>query len=135
MKKLKVTLDGEDFYADLLTDKAPKTIAAVDSAGRTTSFIVYAKICDNEITWPMPFLLDEMENPVWDEEPGSVIYYPPHQAICIFYGPTPAVEWCSQFALMPPSELDRLRPKADMVWAHQGANVSCEIVDVQGVSE
>lgn len=129
MGKLKITLDGQDFYADLLDDKAPHVIDALRKAGRFTSFIVYAKICDHEITWPTPVLVDEMENPVWDEEPGSVIYYPPHQAICIFYGPTPSVAWCSQFAKVPPAELARLAPVADRVWAHQGMRVTTEIVE------
>lgn len=130
MKKLKVSLWGQDFYADLLPDKAPRIIEALEQAGEFTSFIVYAKICDHEITWPVPFLVDELENPVWDQVPGSVIFYPPHQAVCIFYGDTPSVAWCNQFALMPPDELARLRPVADRVWAEQGAHVTTSIVDV-----
>ena len=129
MKTLAIELGGQRFRARLFEDKAPLVIAALEKEGPFLSPIVYAKICDNEITWPTPFLVDAMENPVWDEEPGSVIYYPPHQAICIFYGPTPSVAWCSQIGIVDSDELARLKGTADKVWAHQGQTVRTSVVE------
>lgn len=130
MKRLKVTFDGESFYANLLPEKAPKIISAIERSGPIHSFLVYAKICDHELTWPIDDLVYEMENPVWFEAEGSVIYYPPNQAFCIFYGSSPAVAECSQFAEMPRGELERMRPHADKVWANHGMPVTTEIVEV-----
>lgn len=60
-----------------------------------------------------------------------MIYHPPHQTVCIFYGDTPSMAWYNQFALMPPDELEWLRPVADRVWAEQGAHVATSIVDTE----
>lgn len=129
MERLKVTFDGKSFYADLLPDEAPKVIDAIRTTGAFDSFLVYAKICDHELTWTTPVYVDECENPVWDETPGNVIYYPPNQAICIFYGNSPSVAECSKFAVMPSDELARMVPSADKVWANQGMRITTEIVD------
>ncbi|MCH4053147.1 MAG: hypothetical protein LKG38_03220 [Atopobiaceae bacterium] len=129
MERLEVTFDGQSFYADLLPDKAPKVIEALREKGEFESFLVYAKICDHELTWTTPVYVDECENPVWDETPGNVIYYPPNQAICIFYGASPSVAECSKFAQMPKDELERMVPSADKAWAGQGMRIVTRIVD------
>lgn len=131
MKRLRVTFDGESFFADLLPEKAPKIISAIEKSSPIQSFLVYAKICDHELTWPIDDFVFEVENPVWEEAEGNVIYYPPNQAICIFYGPSPSVAECSKFAEIPHDELARMRSHADKVWSNHGMPIKTEIIDVK----
>lgn len=134
MANMRIRFRGEEFEIELYEDKAPKACAALRRAGKVTSMIVYAKICDHEITWPMPYLVDELENPVWEEELGSVIYYPQSQSICIFYGPTPAVAWCNQIGKVAPEDIDRLASVADDVWAHEGQLIETEADPMEGMA-
>ncbi len=48
-----------------------------------------AQLWGKEIYFSIPLRL-EPENPVTVVERGDVAYWPPGQAICIFFGPTPA---------------------------------------------
>lgn len=129
MKKLKITLGGKVFYAELLTDKAPKTIQMLEECAPFTSMVIAAKICDHEIQWPTPFYYEELENPVFDQDPGSIIYFPPRQCICCFYGETLPVEYCNKFAQILPEDLPGFFEEAQKVWSNQGVHVITEIVE------
>ena len=130
MKKLKITFNGKSFYATLFTDKAPKIIAAIERQCPAQSRLIAAKLCDHEITWQLHVFLDELENPVFEQEPGSVIFYPARQAICVFYGETTPVCYCNKFAQIDPQDLPAFYEQAQTVWHQQGGTVLTEIVDV-----
>ena len=132
MKKLKITLGGKEFLADVLYDKAPKIIAALETAGKFDSVVFAANICSNEITWNTPVDdVDELENPVFYEDPGNIIYYPSWGAICVFFGPTEPAGWCNLFAKFPADELEKFKVEANKVWYKQGGLVTTEFVEVE----
>lgn len=54
MKKLKIQFNAKTFYARLLTEQAPQTIARLEACGPFDSLLVAAKMCDHEIQWHTP---------------------------------------------------------------------------------
>ena len=131
-KMLKITLGGKDFMADLCADEAPQTVAAFEEAGPFTSIVFAANICSNEITWNTPVAeLDVLENKVFCEDPGNIVFYPPWGCICAFFGPTEPAGWCTKFAKVTEEDLPGFTEEADKVWGCQGGLVSCAIVEVQ----
>jgi hypothetical protein len=75
-----------DVQADLSESKNPKTAKAVQLA-----LPIKAKIATwgDEIYFPIPVKVDK-ENPQQVVELGDVAYWPPGNALCIFFGLTPA---------------------------------------------
>ncbi len=129
MKKLKIEFNGSTFYAQLFPDKAPQTISLLEKKCPFDSLLVAAKICDHEIQWHTPVFYSELENPVFDQKPGSVIYYPKRQCICVFYGETLPVAYCNQIGQIIPEDLPAFFAQAQTVWANQGGLVRTDIVD------
>lgn len=129
-KQLNITLGGRTFHARLLTDKAPRTIAELEKAGKFTSIVFSAKICSNEITWNTPVSdIDYLENKVLEETPGNIVFFPPWGTICVFFGPTEPAGWCTKFAELDPDELEDFVHEGNNVWARQGGHVTTEIVE------
>ena len=129
-KKLKITLGGREFTADLCLDEAPVTCAAIEATGGFDSVVFAANICSNEITWNTPCGdLTVLENKVFEEEPGNVVFYPTWGAICAFFGPTEPAGWCTKFAEIVPEDLAAFTEEADKVWYRQGGLVSTRIVE------
>lgn len=132
MKMLKITLGGREFLADLLADEAPQTVAAMEVAGAFTSIVFSTKVCSNEITWNTPCEdLDILENKVFYEEPGNVVFYPPWGCICVFFGPTEPVGWCTKFAKVTEADLPGFIEEAGKIWYGQGGLVTTEVVEVE----
>lgn len=131
-KMLKITLGGKVFMADLLADEAPQTVAAFEAAGPFTSIVFAANICSNEITWNTPVAnIDVLENKVFYEDPGNIVFYPPWGAICAFFGPTEPAGWCTKFAKITEGDLPGFIEEANKVWYKQGGHVTTEIVEVE----
>lgn len=130
-KMLKITLGNKDFMADLCVEEAPQTVAAFEAAGPFTSFIFAANICSNEVTWNTPVAeLDVLENKVFYEDPGNIVFYPPWGCICAFFGPTEPVGWCTKFAKITDADLPGFIAEADKVWHTQGGSVTTAVVEV-----
>lgn len=131
MKKLKITLGGKPFLADLCAEEAPQTVAAMETAGKFDSVVFAANVCSNEITWNTPAGdLDVLENKVIEEEPGNVVFYPPWGCICVFFGPTEPVGWCTKFAKICAEDLPGFTEEASKVWFKQGGIVTTEVIEV-----
>ena len=132
MKMLKITLGGKEFMADLFQEEAPETCAAMEAAGKFDSVVFAANICSNEITWNTPLdELDVMENKVFYEDPGNVVFYPSWGAICVFFGTTEPAGWCTLFARITAEDLPGFAEEADKVWYKQGGLVTTEVVEVE----
>lgn len=133
MKKLKITLGGKTFTADVFEKEAPRTVAALESAGAFDSVVFAANVCSNEITWNTPCGdIDYLENEVIDEDPGNVVLFPSWGAICVFFGPTEPVGWCTKFAKIVDEDLDGFSREAEKVWYKQGGIVRTEFVEEDG---
>lgn len=129
MKELKLTVNGKEFYADVFEDKAPKIIAALEALGKFDSRLISAKICNEEICYFTDAFLDEYENPVYDQEPGNIGFYPKRQSICIFYGDLDAVGYVNVFAKIKADQLPDFYKEAKTVWKKQGAVITTEFVE------
>ena len=73
MEKLKITVGGKEFYAKLLQDKAPKTIAQMKEYGPIHTVMHAAKVVNEEVMCPAPYFYEAKENPVFDQDPGNVV--------------------------------------------------------------
>lgn len=129
MKMLEIVLGGKSFKAELFADEAPRTTTALEAAGEFDSVVFSAKVCSNEITWDTPCDVGELENKVFYEDPGNIVFYPPWGAICTFFGPTEPVGWCTKFAKVIDADLPGFIEEASKVWAHQGGTVTTRVVE------
>lgn len=128
MKTLKLTFYDQEFYAELLVDKAPKLIQELEKVCPFDSKLAYAKICNDEIFFQAPFDMMECENPVFSVA-GHIAYYAPKQTICIWYrNDTPSLGECDLFALLSDEDIERFAKTADQVWDKQGEIIHVEIV-------
>ena len=131
-KALEITIGGKKVLCDLHEDEAPVTVAALEAAVPFESVVFSANVCSNEITWNTPVndLLD-LENVVFEEDPGNVVFYPAWSAICVFYGPTEPAGKCTKIATIRPEYLDAFSEEASKVWFEQGEgkNVTTRIVE------
>ena len=85
-KKIKIISEriGE-VEADLLEDKAPKTVKAI---WNVLPLEARANTWGDEIYFSIPVRLKE-ENAHETVQLGDIGYWPPGQGFCIFFGPTP----------------------------------------------
>lgn len=127
MKKLKITFDGESYFARLLTDKAPRAIAALETVCPFQTKLQHAKICDNEMFFQAPINIDEKENPTYSQ-PGHVSFFNVRQTVCIWYDDMVPLGFCNQFAVME-EDLPRFARKARTLWEKEGQVALIEIVD------
>jgi hypothetical protein len=100
LKELVVTVGGTKAKALMLDETAPKTCDAIWNHLPLVGDLHYAKIANtHEVFFMAPFVLpQEGKSAVSGLEPGSMIYWPKRQFICIFFGPTEEVEEATLFA-------------------------------------
>lgn len=129
MKVLKLTINGKTYHADVFEDKAPKIVAALEALGKFDSRMIAAKLCYEEIYYFTNAFVDEYENPVYDQEPGNIGFFPKRQCICIFYGELDAVGTCNVFAKLRKEELVDFYHAAKAVWHGQGGVITTELTE------
>ena len=129
MKVLNITINQKIFHADVFEDKAPKIVSAIENLGKFDSRLISAKLCHEEIYYFTDAFLDEYENPVYDQEPGNIGFFPKRQCICIFYGELDAVGYCNVFAKIRADELADFYKEAKKVWHGQGGIVTTELTE------
>lgn len=127
MEKLRLSFLGQNFYATLLEEEAPNTVAALRAACPFQSKLVYAKVCDNEIYFHAPFNMDDMEHPV-RSTCRHIAFFPPKQGICIWYRNTPTLCDCNLFAMLDEDQLPGFTAAADQIWDKQGEIITVDIV-------
>jgi len=85
--RVRIYTPSTGYVEGVLTDeKSPKTFEAVVKALPIESI---AERWGDEVYFSTPVSVDE-ENAVPTVEKGTIAYWPPGNAICIFWGPTPA---------------------------------------------
>jgi len=85
-KRIKILSDKIDgVEAELLQDRAPETVNAI---WKLLPFEAQANTWGDEIYFYIPVSLEE-ENAKPTVDIGDLGYWPPGQAFCIFFGPTP----------------------------------------------
>jgi hypothetical protein len=131
-KALEITIGGKKVLCDLCEEEAPVTVGKLVEACPFESVVFAANVCSNEITWNTP--IDDLlglENVVFQEDPGNVVFYPAWSAICVFFGPTEPVGQCTKVASIRKEYLPVFAEEASKVWFNQGEgnNVTTAIVE------
>lgn len=132
-KTLKITLGDESYLADLLWDDAPKTCEAFVAACPFESMMFSAKICDAEVTYPVPGEIadfDVMENPKFEEPVGAVVWYGMWSSVCIFFDACEPFGTCDMFARVCEPDRERFASACRGLWDRQVLPVKNEIVDI-----
>lgn len=130
LEKLKITVGGKEFYAKLLQDKAPKTIAQMKEHGPIHTVMHAAKVVNEEVMCPAPYFYEAKENPVFDQDPGNVCFYAQKHTIAIFFGDVIPVADCPNFAKIEEDSLPGFQEVARTAWKNQGQPITFEVVNV-----
>ena len=129
MEKLKITAAGKTFYATLLSDKAPVTVAQMKEHSPIHTKMYAAKIVNEEVMCPAPFFYDANENPVFNQDPGNICFYGPKHTLAIFWGDVIPVADCPNFAKIEADSLPGFQDVARTVWGNQEQDITFEVVD------
>ncbi|WP_255192514.1 cyclophilin-like family protein [Natronobeatus ordinarius] len=121
MADLRVTVDGIDLEASWSHD-APETRAALEEAlplgGDATRW-------GDELYFSVPVDV-ESENASAEVPEGAIAYWPAGNALCLFWGPTPASRGDEPRAASPVNVVARLEDVAPLAGLEGGARVSLE---------
>jgi hypothetical protein len=121
MADLTVAVDDLELEADW-TDENPETRAALAEglplAGEATRW-------GDELYFSVPVSVDA-ENGRREVEPGAVAYWPAGEALCLFWGPTPASDGDAPVAASPVSVVAHVRDTAPLADVAGAAHVRVE---------
>ena len=83
MKKILITCGRLSFEAELFDTKTTQMML------REMPLVGNANMWGDEIYFPVPFTAELEEDAKEEVEVGTIAYWPPSKAFCIFFGPTP----------------------------------------------
>ncbi len=102
MAAVTVTIDGHAFPAELNeSETAAQILAALPLAASTTKW-------GDEFYFRIPVTLAEAEDACDKVAVGTLAYWPPGNAFCIFFGPTPVSRGSEPRAYSPVNVFGRL---------------------------
>jgi len=122
---LVVSVDGVDIEAVWL-DESPETRRAIAAAlpieGSATRW-------GDELYFRIPVDVAAEPNARAEVEPGTIAYWPQGNALCLFWGPTPASTGSEPRAASPVNVVARLDDIAPLSGLPDGAGATVRIVD------
>ena len=83
-KEIIMTIGDEECTVELLTEQAPHMCKIIESALPLAGMATHAKLVNREVFFPVPFYIDEQENPQVSEK-GDLAFWNARQTLCIFY--------------------------------------------------
>ena len=83
-KEIIMTIGDEACTVELLTAQAPRTCEIIEGALPLAGMATHAKLVSREVFFPVPFYIDEQENPQVSEK-GDLAFWNARQTLCIFY--------------------------------------------------
>jgi len=120
-----VTVDGTDIGATWL-DESPETRSAIAEAlpieGEATRW-------GDELYFRIPVDVAAEPHARAEVEPGTIAYWPQGNALCLFWGPTPASTGSEPRAASPVNVVARLDDIAPLSGLPDGAGATVRIVD------
>jgi len=120
-----VTVDGTEMEATWL-DESPETRRAIADAlpieGDATRW-------GDELYFRIPVDAPPESNARAEVEPGTVAYWPQGNALCLFWGPTPASTGAEPRAASPVNVVARLDDIAPLSDLSGGAGATVRVVD------
>ena len=125
MTTMKITMGDVTSRAVLLEKEAPMICSRMKDAMPLEGLLASAKIADKEITFSVPFFIDEQEN-YRLVEPGEIAFLNALQTICFFYGDREPLAPICVWARLT-ENLEGFEKEADKVFANQGLRIKMEL--------
>jgi hypothetical protein len=118
-----VELGGVVGEAELFSDVAPKTCAAVWNALPMSETINHANFSGEEVSFPTLGLMWEKENQLFQCVPGDLGYFVQGPAICIYYGALRVISPGNVFGRIT-GNLAAIQEMARRSWKEQGIRIA-----------
>ena len=118
MRQIVVRVDNMPLNAELNDSETAQLIAAALPINAS------ANVWGDEIYFGIPIMAVEAGDARADVEVGTLAYWPPGNAFCIFYGPTPVSAGSQPVAASPVNIVGRVLDDATVLrGTHSGATV------------
>ncbi|MFT7643454.1 MAG: hypothetical protein ACI9G1_005219 [Pirellulaceae bacterium] len=122
-QSIRIIVDGEEFSAELNDSETAEAI--VDSLPLDASGSRWG----DEIYFSIPVDCPEADDARDEFEVGELGYWPPGNAFCIFYGPTPASRDGEPRMANPGNPIGRITEDATRLRDIEGSEVRIELAD------
>lgn len=113
-----VLIGDQECTAELLTEQAPRTCEIIEQALPISGMATHAKLVDREVFFPVPFFIDEQENPRVSQK-GDIAFWNARQTICIFYDDMTPLGATPTFGRIT-GNLEGFQREAVKVWERPG---------------
>ena len=121
-KEITILIGGEECTAELLAELAPRTCAFIEAALPLAGLATHAKLVDREVFFPVPFFIDEQENPQISQK-GDLAFWNARQTLCIFYDDMTPLGATPTFGRMT-GNLEGFQREAAKVWEQPGTLIT-----------
>ena len=120
--EITILIGDEECTAELLTEQAPRMCEIIEKALPLTGMATHAKLVSREIFFPVPFYMDEQENPKVSEK-GDLAFWNARQTLCIFYDDMKPLGATPTFGRIT-GNLEGFQREAVKVWKNPGTIVT-----------
>ena len=121
-KEITILIGDEECTAQLLTEQAPRMCEIIGEALPVTGMATHAKLVDREVFFPVPFFIDEMENPKVSEK-GDIAFWGARQTVCFFFDDMVPLGATPTFARIT-GNLEGFHREANKVWENPGTIIT-----------
>jgi hypothetical protein len=121
-KEITILIGEEECTAELLTEQAPRTCEIIERALPLTGLLSHAKLVDREVFFPVPFFIDEPENPQFSQK-GDLAFWNGRQTLCIFYDSMTPLGATPTFGRIT-GNLEGFQREAAKVWEKPGTKIT-----------
>ena len=123
MKKARIICGRLEFDAELFDTKTTRLIA------NETPMFGKANVWGDEIYFPISVVAELEEDAQEEVELGTLAYWPPGKALCIFFGPTPVSTSAKPRAYSPVNVIGKVHGRIDdLRTISQGEPIKFEII-------
>ena len=125
-----IRIGDQECAAELLEEQAPHTCATIMKALPLTGVLSHAKLVDREVFFPVPFFIDEAENPKISEK-GDIAFWNGRQTVCIFYDDMVPLGATPTFGRIT-RNLEGFQREAVKVWEEPGTIITFAASEEEG---
>ena len=121
-KEITIVIGDEECTAELLIEQAPRTCEIIENALPLSGMATHAKLVGREVFFPVPFYIDEGENPKVSEK-GDLAFWNARQTLCIFYDDMKPLGATPTFGRIT-GNLEGFQREAVKVWEKPGTIIT-----------
>jgi hypothetical protein len=121
-REIKLIIGDEECTAELLIEQAPRTCRIIEDALPLSGMATHAKLVDREVFFPVPFFIDEGENPKFSKK-GDLAFWNGRQTLCIFYDDMTPLGATPTFGRIT-GNLEGFQREAAKVWENPGTIIT-----------